>query len=338
MENLNTPLSDELLARYLAGTATAEEVEQVGEWIALSPQRSQELEAYRKLWEHSERIGKATLVVNTDRAWERLQRKIVAREEAPEPEESVTDVRPLPMVNYRKISYWVAALVILFVGVKWLHFSYSTKNQRIEVSTLSNSREHILPDGTKVYLNYNSSLSYPADFSGKIRSVLLHGEAFFEVAKDSLRPFVIEANGTQVRVLGTAFNVKAYSPMVRVDVTNGRVEVKKQDRIVELSKGQGVAIGKDSLFESYATDLNRIGYRTGIYDFTFTPLAEAVTMLNEGYHADIRLPDNRIADCPITVRFEKESLDITLSVIAETLDLTVKRVGNTYYLEGTHCH
>jgi Fe2+-dicitrate sensor, membrane component len=84
-----------------------------------------------------------------------------------------------------------------------------------------------LMDGTRIWLNSNSKLRFPSEFGSGIRKVELKGEAFFEVAKDSVHPFVVNANKEQVKVLGTSFNVNAYSDLNEIVTTlvEGRVEV-----------------------------------------------------------------------------------------------------------------
>ncbi len=84
-----------------------------------------------------------------------------------------------------------------------------------------------LMDGTRIWLNSNSKLRFPSEFGSGIRKVELKGEAFFEVAKDSVHPFVVNANKAQVKVLGTSFNVNAYSDLNEIVTTlvEGKVEV-----------------------------------------------------------------------------------------------------------------
>ena len=92
------------------------------------------------------------------------------------------------------------------------------------------SRRLVLPDGSRVWLNAESSLSYPGSFGGRERrEVTLQGEAYFEVAPDSLHPFVVETAALQTQVLGTSFNVRAYSPEdTRVTLLRGEREGERQ--------------------------------------------------------------------------------------------------------------
>lgn len=98
----------------------------------------------------------------------------------------------------------------------------------------------VLADGTRVWLNSSSSLSFPAGFSGGQRNVKLTGEAYFEVAKNKEKPFIVEANGTRIQVLGTHFNIGAYTDDQAVVTTllEGSVKVSKNDKQVMMVPGQ----------------------------------------------------------------------------------------------------
>lgn len=94
-------------------------------------------------------------------------------------------------------------------------------------STFSGKRSISLPDGSKVILNENSQLSYSGDFNENTREVKLTGEAFFDIARDESRPFIVRTGQVETTVLGTAFNVKAFPELAKVEVTvvRGRVKV-----------------------------------------------------------------------------------------------------------------
>jgi ferric-dicitrate binding protein FerR (iron transport regulator) len=210
-------------------------------------------------------------------------------------------------------------------------------NQSLQLATTDNTREEILPDGSKVFLNYNSSLTYPQRFDEGERKVTLKGEAFFDIQPDAAHPFIIDANGTEVKVLGTSFNVKAYAKEpVRVDVETGRVSVTKGETNIKLSKGESAVVVKDTV-KSVLPDLNKMGYRTQVYDFVATDLEDVVSSIRNGYHIDLRLSDEKTAQCRLTIRFEKEPVDATLGVIAETMNLKIRKEGEIYWLDGNSC-
>ena len=218
----------------------------------------------------------------------------------------------------------------------WFLFKSNVSSEQ-KIATTNNTKESVLPDGTKVFLNYNSTLTYPSDFDGDLRTVSLNGEAFFDVKPDAAHPFVINVNGAEIRVLGTSFNVKAYKEKpVRVDVSTGKVQVSKAANKVLLQKGEGAEVLSNEI-KSLKANENLLSYRTQIYEFEGTSLADIIASIREGYHADVRLSNQQIAKCKLTIRFEKEPLDATLSVIAESLDLDLRKEGNVYWLDGNGC-
>jgi len=345
MNNSHEHISDELLARYLADTATAEEISEVQNWLNLSPENEQELAAFEMLWEKSAILKNRNSEVDTDAAWEKVRQKmtsqkIVSQQIVPEIyAEDETNILKLPAKKRTSYTLWIAAAVSLTIMAFGLYIfrTQFKKPELLEVATTNNTTEATLPDGTKVFLNYNSKISYPENFSGDIRTVSLNGEAFFDVKPDAAHPFVIDANGTDVRVLGTSFNVKAYKKeLVRVDVKTGKVRVSKADNKIELVKGESAELADDTL-RSIRADLNVMGYHTQVFDFNGAKLGDIINTLNDGYHSDIRLANADLAKCRLTIGFQKEPLDTTLSVIAETLDLKLRKEGKTYWLDGNSC-
>jgi len=344
MNTSHENISEELLTRYLSETASGHEIEQVNTWLSQSADNEQELEAYRIIWEKTDEMRKRRFRVNTDAAWNKVKAQMEAshRNDIQQLKPAVieeTTIKPITVKKKLPLYMWAAAAVaLLIMSYGWFITRQENQvTQSLQIATLQNTTEQILPDGSKVFLNYNSTLTYPENFEGDLRSVSLQGEAFFEIKPDSAHPFVIDANGVEVKVLGTSFNVKAYSKEpVRVDVATGKVAVKKAGTTLNLIKGESAVVLKDSI-RSILPDANMMGYRTGIFDFNASNLEDVVTSIRNGYHIDLRLANERTAQCRLTIRFEKEPVDATLAVIAETLDLKIRKEGQVYWLEGNGC-
>ncbi len=335
MNNSTPILSDDLLARYLASTATREEIEQVQAWLDASPEHLDELKGYRKLWARSGMMGSEQPAIDTNAAWEKVRAKMKENEVPDAPEKELV---PLPVRRRFSPTMWAAAAIaLLAVAFGWFYFYKMQTPPMVSVETQENTLEQVLPDGTKVVLNYNSTLTFPEGLAGNSRVVSLEGEAFFDVAPDAKHPFIIQANGTEIKVVGTSFNVKAYDKAVRVDVKSGKVEVRKAVKVMELLPGEGVEVQSDTAFVALSANPNAAAYGTGVYDFRAVPLSEVVKSLSQGYHAEVQLADDRLAECRLTGRYERESLDATLSIIAESLNLTVNKKGDLFVLDGPGC-
>ncbi len=349
MNSSHANISEELLARYLADTASESERNNVEAWLAESEANARELATYRLIWDHTASMKKSAKTVDTDAAWNKMKGKMATGKPIdPLPETTGNEVsaREAKTIEFRPevrkrrlpVTVWAAAMIaILVMAFGWFFLITGKAPESLNVATTNHTTEQVLPDGTKVFLNYNSKLTYPESFDGDLRTVSLQGEAFFDVKPDAAHPFVIQANGTEIRVLGTSFNVKAYHEApVRVDVATGKVRVSKNAHRVELVKGQSAEVLKDSI-RSLQANMNLMGYRTQVYEFNAADLQDVVSSIRDGYHVDVRLSSDKIAQCRLTIRFEKEPVDATLSVIAETLDLNLRKEGKVYWLDGNGC-
>ncbi len=323
-------ISDHVLARYLAGAADAEEVAEVNSWLKADPSRERELAAYRKIWEKSRFSEQPDRQVDTDKAWTKVKQRMYAAE--------TTSVQPLRRTY--QINYWNAAAVFLVaLTLGWLVFKPAPEPVLLTFSSGNSMKQVDLPDGSKVFLNHHSSISYADGLKGSTRSVSLKGEAFFDVSRDADRPFVVAAGDVDIKVLGTSFNVKAYGAYpLRVDVKEGKVQVAKLTRKVVLAKGQSARIGEDDELTTISYDENEMAYHTGIYDFRANTLGEVVDALNRGFHADISLSGKELTACHYTARFEGQSLDAILHIIAESLNLNIRKTAGGYILTGSGCH
>lgn len=335
-------ISEELLARYFNQTASESERDQVSAWAERSPENTRDLEAFRILWESAGKIGQK-IQFDEDAAWKKVRQKmipLVEKEVYPNIPDTASEkvVKHLPVKRTKSIVFWAAAVIAAaLVTFGWMQLKQESGAEQLSLATGSNVKETYLPDGTKVFLNHNSEITYPQNFTGDIRGVSLKGEAFFDVKPDSAHPFVIQANGTEIRVLGTSFNVKAYAKdPVRVDVATGTVLVRNASSEIKLTKGQSAQVLRDTV-RSIIPDANIMGYRTHVFDFHATSLNDVVSTIRNGYHADVRLSGDQLAKCRLTIRFEKEPLDVTLSVIAETMELKLRQEGETYWLDGAGC-
>jgi transmembrane sensor len=213
-----------LIARALNGEASAREQEELMEVLCQDESLQQQYDLLTRIWKEKE--GHIENEDN-DAARNTISRIInKAEREGRHIESSIRKSRQ----NRRRA--WLAAAsvtVILFAG--WfLQKSLSsvkkeTKQEALEARNGSRSRS-LLPDGTTVWLNAGSKLYYENDFSGATREVRLEGEAFFDVVKQPEHPFIVHTSGIDIKVVGTAFNVKSYQEDKTVETTLYRGSVK----------------------------------------------------------------------------------------------------------------
>jgi len=145
----------------------------------------------------------------------------------------------------------------------------------------------VLPDGTRVWLNAASSLRYPTAFSGAVRKVELAGEGYFEVAKDPMFPFEVVASGTTVRVLGTHFNINAYSnePVLKITLAEGAVEVNQHTK---LKPGEQALVHANGSVETVLADLEtELAWKNGLFVFKHATMDQVMRQVARWYNCEI---------------------------------------------------
>ncbi len=185
----------------------------------------------------------------------------------------------------------------------------------------------VLGDGTIVKLNAESKLRLPEKFSAEVRTVFLTGEAYFEVAKDSNRPFIIESEGVMVKVVGTSFNIKAYpeKKIVKVAVTSGKVMVQDQENGVNqqnsilLEKNDLYISNKKTKEENVFRNIdvtNEIAWKNGILLYTKALIQDIFKDVERWYDVEIFL-ENTVSQSDLySGSFDNKSLQNVLQGIS----------------------
>lgn len=154
----------------------------------------------------------------------------------------------------------------------------------------------ILHDGTRVWLNAASSLSYPVVFSGAERRVKIQGEAYFEVAKNAKMPFIVEGNGTAVKVLGTHFNVSAYpdDAFVKTTLVEGAVEVSRKLQKALLKPGQEAfaGVGADRINVKNVDTEQALAWKNGYFMFDNEDIKTVMKLISRWYNVDVEYQGN----------------------------------------------
>lgn len=152
----------------------------------------------------------------------------------------------------------------------------------------------LLPDGSKVWLNAASSITYPTAFSENTRKVSVTGEVYFEVAKYQNKSFRVEVNGTTIEVLGTHFNVNAYDeePATMITLLEGSVRVGHDASVETLSPGQQAVVGGDKIRLYSNVDVEQaVAWKNGAFRFNHTDISVVLRQLSRWYDVDIVYPE-----------------------------------------------
>jgi ferric-dicitrate binding protein FerR (iron transport regulator) len=170
------------------------------------------------------------------------------------------------------------------------------KPSEILYNTLTTGRgnqyEVVLPDGTKVWLDASSSITYPTAFTGPERKVTITGEAYFEVAGNKSLPFIVAKDGMEVEVLGTHFNINAYGdePAVRTTLLEGSVKVVKDATEVLLHPGDQVRVRSDGTMNTVKDpDLveSAMAWRNGYFSFDQDDIQTVMRQISRWYNVDV---------------------------------------------------
>lgn len=239
---------NEVMIRFLEGTATAEEKVSLLTWLKHSESNRSDFSEVRDLWLLGSTI--ATDDIETEIALDRFKERIRMTEvELPKKKFSFRK----PMNSFLRVA--AVFLILLSVGFTFYHLGSSSIKEQPKIMnklmTADGSKgRFILPDSTVVWLNSNSLLEYPETFTASAREVRLSGEAYFEVRKDEKHPFRVHAGEMEVEVLGTHFIVDNYARKSEVEtvLVEGSVKVTgcKMNHSVVLIPGQLINYNKKS--------------------------------------------------------------------------------------------
>ena len=317
---------DDIIVAFLSGTAEERDLKLLKEWSEVSYENEAQLAYLKKIWE--ERSSEPKFV-----HYEELAEKIW--------QEGMEDGRRdkyfIPQKRYgvRSISYFlkIAVVVILFVLTPYLifHFRKSIeKGNKITESVSITQKQNPagqktrinLPDGSVVWLNSLSSISYPVYFSDSARTIALEGEAYFEVKKDSLRPFTVKSGNISTTALGTSFNINAYPDQddIHIGLITGKVWIRdsESEKSLILNHNHGVVYNKkDKLIKEVAIDPQKIlAWKNGILLFDGENFREFVSKLEKWYGVEIIVEGDPPNGWEIRGNFADEYLSNILASIS----------------------
>jgi transmembrane sensor len=248
---------------------------------------------------------------------------------------------PMP-AKRRMVGYYMAAaslLAMVAVGVTlWL--SVGNKNTSADLNLASASADVLslhLSDGSHVALNKGSDLRYPSQFGGRERLVYLTGEAFFNVAANKAKPFIISVGEVSIRVVGTSFNVrsKTSGQTVEVTVRDGVVDVVGKSDKVQLTKGQ-VAVFNEStglISKSENSNMNYNAWLSKELVFSEMPLSDVFDVLENVYHVNFEVRNPQLLTLKWTATFKQQDADFIAQSLALTFNLNVTKTSGSFMFD-----
>jgi ferric-dicitrate binding protein FerR (iron transport regulator) len=302
------------LYRFFAGTCTEDEIKEVRNWVETSP-------ANEKIFYRESSIFDATNVLSPGIL-------------------SSGDVKKPAAIHVlaREVLKIAATVLIVLSGVGLWQYS-EKQDQQQTMSTINvpagKNANLVLPDGTKVWLNARTTIRYPSTFGKNKRDIFLDGEAYFEVAPDEKNPFVVCTKMYDIHVLGTKFNVEAYSfhPGFVVSLMEGSLNISSKTDSGQnlLLKPQQLAyIENGTLVSVPITDYNPYRWREGLICFDNILFPELMKLFEKYYAIDIDIENDLVKEYVCTGKFrQSDGIDYALNILQKDINFKYKREENS---------
>ncbi|MBC6112586.1 FecR family protein [Pedobacter fastidiosus] len=324
---------------------------------------AEEMDEFMSILRNSD--DEATLEMILDNYWDKTDEIDLQKDKAEEifnnivASESATPQKK----KIKSIKMWIGwAAAILVLGIASLlilnkadKYSASVKedqnkpNLLLQLSestvakTLNEHQKVTLPDGSTVILNNNSSVTYPKDFKGDKREVILNGEGYFDIKHDDKKSFTVYTGKLRTIVLGTAFNIKAYEKdrNIEVTVTRGKVSVlNDQATLGILIPNQQIIFNKDYKKSNLARVLAKsiVQWQESDLFFDDISMEEATEVLSKKFNTPITFTNDKAKKCRFTATFLKgESLEEILKVICSFNNAQYQFNAGRITIKGEGC-
>lgn len=299
----------QIVKKYLSGRFSTETEEKVQRWIIKDKNADDKEAASLEYWDSLDVAPNA----KTHSALDKVNQRI---------EYSQTHISKLPL--YKRLSRIAAVLIPLFVVAGGYFYYNSTKDNLIEVTVTYGEEKHLfLPDSSEIWINAGTTIKYPKEFKGEQRTIYLDGEAYFSVKRDISKPFIVETNNLSVKVLGTRFNVKAYTDDKKVvaTLTSGKVEVSTDKNSYILKPNEQLTFNTNTL----TTIINEVptnetdAWLSGQLIFTDASFDDILQTLERRFNVLIESNITNPKEL-YTVKFLKnDSLDNVLNILSDVI-------------------
>jgi ferric-dicitrate binding protein FerR (iron transport regulator) len=343
-------MTKELLIKFLNNKCSVEEIEIIIQWINTEALNTEAKNLGLKEWETFQEHDIAVDPEGYSSLLDKIHHKININNNLQSTQNKT--------VTISKVTLWITRVAaIMLLPVLYFLFNVISEN-KMEINKYSNqivdSLEIVAPigsrtvvllsDGSKVHLNYGSKLKYPQTFIGNTRGIDLSGEAYFEVAHDPDKPFVVKTGKLNVIALGTVFNVLAYGDnnVVETTLVEGKVQLERV-----LSDGNAKSLGcmLPNQHANYNTQTGKvtnsegkvdkyIAWKDGKQVFENEPITNVAKKLNRMFNVEIEVAEE-IRDITYTVTFVDEPLFQILDLMALATPVSYKVLPRVKLKDGT---
>lgn len=327
-----------LLHKQFTGHLSIEEKAFLEAWLAENEDNRQYAEELRMVWEFAD-IDEPEIPENiVEEDYHRLMDRITRLEDEVGSEEK----RYHGALSF----YKYAAIFLLLMLTAWTAYHFyrdddplANAEPAIALQLDDQLQMAVLPDSSRVFLKGNADFSYQG--SSLSRQLTLSGQAFFEVARDDQRPFLIYLEEATVKVLGTSFLVKAVSgDPTEISVESGQVEIQHQGQHFHLEQGEQLIIqpGREPRLQ-LNEDPNYLSWKDNQLVFRQTPMKDVLMAIERHYGISISLDSPNILNCSFTGTFEDAEPDYLLKILSNSLGISTEWTGvRKLRISGGGCH
>lgn len=331
MKERMNKLDEELIVRFLMGQCSEDELHKVKAWLDESDANAHELFRIEEIYH----LGKRNEFLEEQKI-EKAERHLFKKLNEERAKQHKT----------RRIYGWMryaAMFVSVFLLGGFAYLVYQANNPSealLAVTTKNEIKELKLPDGTKVWLNKHTTLKYPYEFSEKKRQVYLEGEGYFEVMKNPDKPFIVQSEAMQVRVLGTVFNFKSDKAKMSAVATllKGEIEVKgnHEEGMIILAPGQKAELnGITRRLVVKQVDTGIENWHNNQFVFEKADIFTIARTLENSYGVKIILaPDMNMDKTYSGTLKKKENVEAVLNLIKNAIPIEYKIVGNSVFVSS----
>ena len=322
-----------LMYKELKGELSDSEVETLKAFYNESSANRELRDEIQLSWMLSQEVGDVAEIdidVQAD-----LQKVKSTLNHTPQIEQQTAKIVPM----WRRLVSIAAIAIPLMVGAFFL-FQFLNQNKTITYQATNAIKEIQLEDGSTISLNQNSELEVAANFNETDRKVKLNGEAFFDVAKDQEKAFIIQVDEMKITVLGTSFNIKENENQLTVTVISGTVKVESETNSITLNKNEKAIYLKKNkeLSQNSIYNKNDTSWKTGVFTFRSQPIGEVLYELENIFSKKITLEDSRIEKCGVSIVVNTTDFQTVLKKVADAVNCEIKKTDDdTFLLSGGEC-
>jgi ferric-dicitrate binding protein FerR (iron transport regulator) len=336
-------ITPELLQKYLQGKCTPEENDLVNTWYDSFDTSADDIRLL-DIQQH-ELLRKKMM--------QQIKNNLNEADQFPEDEKKQDNDNSTGWLFF-KVAAAISVLAVIGIGIlyKDRKAADAPANLQATIATVVNKTQSILrqdlSDGTTVWLKPSSSIEYPTIFSKASRVIQLKGEAFFDVAREESRPFIVTTGNVTTKVLGTSFNIKAYhdASTIEVSVMTGKVAVQmkptdtRDSSSVLLTPNERVTYVKSEnrLLKEAPVQLPELSmWQVTTIVYENVPVDRVLRMLEEKYNVTIHVKNENLKNCLLRADFTNQNLADILEMVSRSIEATYELKDNTIYLDGTGC-